>query len=440
MATTLSAFCQNAAIANAAIHSGFCAGTIPVKVEQARTIHSISKNSFIYLDRSTNPPSARFVSKLFDNDNKDHVSSEWITKTIAQMDGLNHGLTIFNNSIYASSAKVVWKWPYIGKNFTIVGEPTQIISNMNDDGSGGTSGGNHQTRTLLINRRGTMYISVGSVGNVDRNSFRSRIRRFQLPFNGTTPVNFVTGEVFADGVRNEVGLTFDSFGVVWGVENGADQLYRQDLGGDISKDNPAERLHRFMPTNSVLQSRSRHYGYPYCFNEYNLPNTGLGQGTFWAWPDFLASGRMTDEQCRKRMTKPALAMQAHSAPLGVVFYRYRRIRPSYCANIIPFPQTMNHYAFIAFHGSWNRDIPTGYKVVYVPITFNQTTGRIISIAKQPIDLLKHKAPNAQWEDGFRPVDVSFDECGRLLVSSDGSGGEGAKIVRIDATSTTLLPP
>lgn len=32
-----------------------------------------------------------------------------------------------------------------------------------------------------------------------------------------------------------------------------------------------------------------------------------------------------------------------------------------------------------------------------------------------IDLVKHQPPDAKWEDGFRPVDVAFDECGRLLV-------------------------
>jgi glucose/arabinose dehydrogenase len=38
-----------------------------------------------------------------------------------------------------------------------------------------------------------------------------------------------------------------------------------------------------------------------------------------------------------------------------------------CANVIPFPVEMSGYLFIAFHGSWNGDILTGYKVVYVPI-------------------------------------------------------------------------
>ena len=49
----------------------------------------------------------------------------------------------------------------------------------------------------------------------------------------------------------------------------------------------------------------------------------------------------------------------------------------------------------------------------------------------PVDLLAHEPPNAKWEDGFRPVDVDFDECGRLIVTSDGSGSVGSKVVRIE---------
>jgi hypothetical protein len=75
------------------------------------------------------------------------------------------------------------------------------------------------TRTLAISPKDNqLYVWVGAKGNVDSNSFRSPIRSFtiQPPY----PINFVTGEVFADGVRNEVGLAFDANGTLWGVENG----------------------------------------------------------------------------------------------------------------------------------------------------------------------------------------------------------------------------
>ena len=83
-------------------------------------------------------------------------------------------------------------------------------------------------------------------------------------------------------------------------------------------------------------------------------------------------------------------------------------------------------AVIAFHGSWNRRVPTGYKLVYVPL---DSDGNKLG---EPVDLLAHVPPNARWDSGFRPVDVDFDECGRMLLSSDGTSGRGSNIVRIES--------
>jgi glucose/arabinose dehydrogenase len=234
--------------------------------------------------------------------------------------------------------------------------------------------------------------------------------------------------VFADGLRNEVGLAFDRHGILWGVQTGPDRLDRADLGGAvISEDNPAELLHAF-------RQEALHYGYPYCWMEYNLPreNGGLGPGTMWTWPTFMVT--VTDEDCRNtsRYMPAELAMQGHSSPLGMTFYEYKpqeELVAIGCTSGGAFPEWMDGYAFIAFHGSWNREIPTGYKVVYVPM--NATTGQVA--ADDAIDLLAHggSSGGAQWPDGFRPVDVDFDECGRLLVSSDGTDGFGTKVVRIE---------
>ena len=57
-----------------------------------------------------------------------------------------------------------------------------------------------------------MYVSVGSSQNIDPDSNRARIRRFDLRTSAAKlavanlgGVNFAVGEVFADGLRNEVG-------------------------------------------------------------------------------------------------------------------------------------------------------------------------------------------------------------------------------------------
>lgn len=84
-------------------------------------------------------------------------------------------------------------------------------------------------------------------------------------------------------------MAFDLDGVLHGVENGADNLNRPDLGGDIHNGNPAEEFNRFDgPVGS-------HYGYPYCFSTYDLD--GHPPGTQFAWPTFLDDGTHSDEWC-----------------------------------------------------------------------------------------------------------------------------------------------
>jgi glucose/arabinose dehydrogenase len=242
----------------------------------------------------------------------------------------------------------VYRWSYTNNaaEFDSIGSMETIITNIDNDDKGGTpAAGNHVTRTLEFDAVGRLYVSVGAQDNVDTNSFRSRIRRFNLA-SASFPIDFTDGEVFGDGVRNEVGLAFDTHGVLWGVENGADMLRWNDLGGDISEDNPAEELNHFPESKAGM-----HWGYPYCFTENVLPSSvGLGRGTIWAWSQ---SGSFTDTQCRSSYEPPEVTMQGHSAPLGITFYKWMPQRPAYCTGIIPFPPEMDGYAFIAFHGLWN---------------------------------------------------------------------------------------
>ena len=60
---------------------------------------------------------------------------------------------------------------------------------------------------------------------------------------------------------------------------------------------------------------------------------------------------------------PDLLFQAHSAPLGLVFYEGQQ-----------FPAEYRGDAFVALHGSWNTSKPTGYKIVRVPFKDGRPTG------------------------------------------------------------------
>jgi len=320
--------------------------------------------------------------------------------------GLNHGIELSGGYLYASSTTKVYRWHYNDGN---VGQTEEVIVGMRSGG--------HFTRTLAFNADGRwLYVSIGSLSNADSDSSRSRIRRFDMStWDGIIPFNYDDdGELFADGLRNEVGLAFDIHGDLWGVENGADNLQREDLGGDIHNDNPSEELNRFREDQA-----GQSWGYPYCWSEYCLPQESGGSGikganTQWAWSSFLNTG-YTDEWCRENTNESVMSMPAHSAPLGMTFYKWKDLsQDDTCEG--GFPISMNNYAFIAFHGSWNRSPPTGYKVVFVPMDSDGNP------THQPIDLFRHAGDGAKWPNpGIRPVDVQFDNCGRLYITEDKTG-------------------
>eukprot|EP01122_Echinamoeba_exundans_P013520 TRINITY_DN5914_c0_g1_i1.p1 TRINITY_DN5914_c0_g1~~TRINITY_DN5914_c0_g1_i1.p1 ORF type:complete len:651 (+),score=134.84 TRINITY_DN5914_c0_g1_i1:119-1954(+) len=264
---------------------------------------------------------------------------------------LTHGVKYFNNSIYASSDTTVYQWHYPAVKYrTALATPTIAVADLPESG--------HIARTILFDSTGRIIINIGSGSNIDDNSSRARVVRSVAPYIGQTITYPQDFEVVADGTRNEVGLRFDMQGRLWGVENGLDDLgvdnnTRQDFG-DIHLTNPGEEVNLFLE-----EDRQKHYGYPYCWSE-GLPENGnnrsfpegLGAGTQWA----TRLGTVhTDLWCRNtsNVVPPRFIMQAHSAPLDILFY-YGTTFPSMNGNV----------AFVAKHGSWDRPLnnPSGRSV------------------------------------------------------------------------------
>jgi glucose/arabinose dehydrogenase len=133
------------------------------------------------------------------------------------------------------------------------------------------------------------------------------------------------------------------------------------------------------------------------------------EGAFYGWPWYYIGG---NEDPRHKGARPDLAdkvtvpdvlFQAHSAPLGIAFYEADA-----------FPAEYKGDAFVAMHGSWNRDHRTGYKVVQVLF---DDSGKPTGIYR---DFMTGFVEDDQSVWG-RPVDVQVAKDGSLLVSDDGSG-------------------
>ena len=366
---------------------------------------------------------------------------------------------MFGGYLYASSSDVVWRWawdPATWRGGPIPGSPEAVIRNMDAtspaDLGGGSSPNGHVTRTLEFDRLGRLYVSVGSQSNVDNDSFRARIRRFTNLQNAQDlPVDFTTGEVFADGLRNEVGLAWSDPDktVLYGVENGMDNLYRGDLGGDIHADNPAEELNRFR-----IDEPGNEYGYPWCWSEYKLESTTPGCGGQ-GDPVGAAAGR--ESTSRGRMDGPRRAGIAGRRPLsesgeeraasrqlpgalrtarhrllrhGLAGHRLRRhgrglaVRvlgrrvhrlPCECAAAAAAEGAATD---ARSQGSWNRPTPTGFKVARVP--FDRAAQAPVDPAADPEDFV-WADPGPKWSTGLRPVDVAFSRAGELFFSSYKTG-------------------
>lgn len=223
----------------------------------------------------------------------------------------------------------------------------------------GLPGGGHSTRTLVFGPDNFMYVAAGSSCNVcvelPGDSMRAAVTRFNLDGSG--------GRIFARGLRNSVGLAFHpTTGELWANNND-----RDNLGDNI----PPEHL-------NILKD-GKWYGWPQCY----LPNQRNPE-----YPGADCSG----------VEPPALTVQAHSAPLGLAFYTGAMFPAGYAGD-----------AFMTYHGSWNRSVPTGAKVVRVHVQ----SGRPVSVD----DFVTgwQLANGSRWG---RPVGLLVMPDGALLVSDD----------------------
>ncbi|MBM3820154.1 MAG: sorbosone dehydrogenase family protein [Acidimicrobiia bacterium] len=270
------------------------------------------------------------------------------------------GLAFSNGHLYIGNTGSLVRVRYTNGDMQMQGMPEKLLD---------LPVGGHSTRNIVFNRAGTkMYLAVGSQSN--NNAGEDCRRAAILEFNPDG-----TGyRVFASGIRNPVGLALQpGTDTVWTAVN-----ERDNLGDDL------------VPDYATSVKDGAFYGWPYSYIGANYDPRYVG-----AFPDLV-----------KKTVVPDVLFPAHSAALGITFYTGNQ-----------FPQRYRGGGFVALHGSWNRSVASGYKVVYFPMN-NGRPGPIEDFLTG--FLVSNGSGGEQISRWGRPVGVTVARDGSLLVSDDGS--------------------
>jgi glucose/arabinose dehydrogenase len=259
--------------------------------------------------------------------------------------------------VYVAETGRVVRFPYQAGDLTARGAAEVIVPHV-------PMGGNHWTRDLVFSRDGrTMFVSVGSHRDVGTQGEYERADVLAFDPDGGRR------RIFASGLRNCSGEALAPTGDLWCVVNERDSL------GD------------------------------------NLPPdyaTSVREGAFYGWPWFYIGDHEEPRLMRQRrdlmghVTVPDVLIQPHSAPLAIAFYEGGQ-----------FPAQYHGDAFVTLHGSWNRRLRTGYKVIRLRFREGKPTGQYEDFLTGFV-----VSDEAVWG---RPVGIAVTNDGALLMSEDGNG-------------------
>ncbi|MFL5267018.1 MAG: PQQ-dependent sugar dehydrogenase [Stellaceae bacterium] len=324
--------------------------------------------------------SAGYVTLLRD-DGEGHA--KWIERHVEDLNR-PYGLALRGDEILVADQDAIWRVPHIVGNLR-AGRPVppQKAADVPPDqrkpvpgaygaelltkkGAFGITVG-HQNRHLAIDpKTGGLYVGVGSSGNVGvEPEPKATIQRFDSDGSNQTTV--------ASGTRNPTALAFHpQTGELWAVVQ-----ERDGLGDNL----PSDYL--------IRVQQGGFYGWPYAY---------IGKHP---QPGFA---RLAPDKVDATIT-PDLLFQPHSSLLDLVFY-----------DADQFPAEYKGSLFVAVKGSWNRSIPTGYKLVRVPFKDGRPEGWYENFA------------TGFWASGEqraevwgRPAALAVAKDGSLLVADDTGG-------------------
>ena len=277
------------------------------------------------------------------------------------LDHLNSpfGVALVGNDLYVANTDAIVRYPY-KEGDTKIDAPGTTLTQL----PGGPID-HHWTKSLVANKDGSLlYVGVGSNSNITEKGMEAEHNRADI-----LEVDRATGRsrVYASGLRNPNGLSFEpQSGALWAVVN-----ERDELGPDL------------VPDYMTSVKEGAFYGWPYSYYGQHIDPRVQPQR-----PDLVAKAIVPD-----------YALSSHVAPLGLAFNTGTGLPDNYRGG-----------AFVGEHGSWNRDVLNGYKVVYVPFSDGKPSGMAQDIVTGFL--------NGDNQARGRPVGVAIDKTGALLIADD----------------------
>ncbi len=317
----------------------------------------VADNGDVFVAQADKENSANNIL-LFRDTNKDGTAENG-TIFLKGLD-MPFGMLILHDKFYVANTGALVEFPY-KPGATSINAPGKTIVSL-------PPGPRHWTRNIVANKAGNkIYIAIGSASNVAEDGMDKEVRRamiIEVSPDGTNE------KIYASGLRNPVGMDWaPGTGVLWTAVN-----ERDELGDDVPPDYLA----------------------------------GVKEGGFYGWP-YAYYGQTEDPRLKgkaedmvKKSIKPDVALGPHTASLGLAFYTKNA-----------FPASYQGGAFVGQHGSWNRSVFSGYKVVFVPFNNGSPSGK-------PQDFLTGFIANEDKNEVYgRPVGVAVLPDGSLLVADDG---------------------
>jgi glucose/arabinose dehydrogenase len=278
------------------------------------------------------------------------------------------GMALVGDDFYVANTDGIVRYDYAPGATRATGTGAKVA------GLPGGPRNHHWTKNVIASPDGArLYATVGSNSNVAEHGMDEEEGRAAI-----WEIDPATGakRLFATGLRNPNGMDWEpATGALWTAVN-----ERDEIGSDLVPD--------FM----TAVKDGGFYGWPYSYYGANVDSRVKPPR-----PDLVA-----------KAIKPDYALGPHTASLGLAFSRPGTLTPAFANG-----------AFVGQHGSWNRNPPSGYKVIFVPFADGRPSGAPVDVLSGFLDGDKARG---------RPVGVALDGRGGLLVADD----VGNKVWRVTA--------